>query len=94
MHPSQKQSVSQRINRRDEVASKLRIISQEMFGMYHIEPTDESVLREVFAMDSLDAVEFFMAVEHEFSIDIPDELAAEMRTFGDAVRIITKLTHQ
>jgi acyl carrier protein len=38
--------------------------------------------------DSLDVVEFVMEVEKEFSITIPDEEAAKMKTVGDAVAYI------
>ena len=41
-------------------------------------------------MDSLDAVEVIMAIEEEFSIEIPDKEADEIRTVQDAVKYITE----
>ena len=39
-------------------------------------------------LDSLDTVEVVMAIEEEFSIEIPDKDADEIRTVGDAVKYI------
>ena len=40
--------------------------------------------------DSLDTVELVMAFEEEFGIEIKDEDAEAINTFGDAVEFITK----
>ncbi len=40
--------------------------------------------------DSLDTVELVMAFEEEFGIEIKDEHAEAINTFGDAVDFITK----
>jgi acyl carrier protein len=38
--------------------------------------------------DSLDTVELVMAFEEEFGIEIPDDAAETIQTFGDAVKFI------
>ena len=38
--------------------------------------------------DSLDTVELVMAFEEEFGIEIPDDAAGTVQTFGAAVRFI------
>jgi len=38
--------------------------------------------------DSLDTVELVRAFEEEFSIEIPDDAAETIQTFGDAVKFI------
>ncbi len=38
--------------------------------------------------DSLDSVELVMALEENFSIEIPDEDASGLKTVGDAVRYV------
>ena len=38
--------------------------------------------------DSLDTVELVMAFEEEFDIEIPDDAAETIQTFGDAVKFI------
>ncbi|MEL6218785.1 MAG: acyl carrier protein [Pseudomonadota bacterium] len=40
--------------------------------------------------DSLDTVELVMAFEEEFGIEIPDDAAESIQTFGDAVKFITE----
>nr|YP_009510465.1 acyl carrier protein [Gracilaria caudata]AXI96138.1 acyl carrier protein [Gracilaria caudata] len=40
--------------------------------------------------DSLDTVELVMAIEEEFSIDIPDEDAQEIKTLSQAIDLIKK----
>ena len=42
--------------------------------------------------DSLDTVELVMAFEEEFGIEIPDDVAEKIQTFGDAVNLITEAT--
>ncbi len=39
--------------------------------------------------DSLDTVELVMAFEEEFGVEIPDDAAESIQTFGDAVKYIT-----
>jgi len=45
----------------------------------------EASFVEDLGADSLDTVELVMAFEEEFSIEIPDEDAEQMRTVGDAI---------
>ena len=40
--------------------------------------------------DSLDTVELVMAFEEEFGIEIPDDAAETIQTFGDAVKFINE----
>ena len=45
---------------------------------------------EDLGADSLDTVELVMAFEEEFGIEIPDDAAETIQTFGDAVKFITE----
>ncbi|MGL5255053.1 MAG: acyl carrier protein [Brevinema sp.] len=45
---------------------------------------------EDLGADSLDIVDFVMAMEEEFGIDIPDEEAQKIKTVKDAVDFIDK----
>ncbi|SDY25573.1 acyl carrier protein [Tindallia californiensis] len=50
----------------------------------------ETLLRETMLMndldaDSLDAVEIIMAIEDEFEIEIPDEMAESIKTIGEII---------
>ncbi len=44
--------------------------------------------------DSLDTVELVMALEEEFEIEIPDEVAEKITTVGDAVKFVTEHVQQ
>jgi NADH dehydrogenase (ubiquinone) 1 alpha/beta subcomplex 1 len=41
-------------------------------------------------LDSLDTVEVVMAIEEEFSIEIPDKDADQIRTVDDAIKYISE----
>ncbi len=54
--------------------------------------TMESSFVDDLNADSLDMVELVMAMEQEFDISIPDEVAERVSTVGDAVEYIKGLT--
>ncbi len=60
--------------------------------------TDESKITETanfiddLGADSLDVVELVMAFEEEFDIEIADDAAEKINTFGDAVNFIAEQT--
>ena len=47
-------------------------------------------LSDDLGADSLDAVELIMAIEEEFDIEIPDEIASEMKIVQDIVSYLEK----
>jgi acyl carrier protein len=49
--------------------------------------TDSKTFPDLGA-DSLDTVEFIMALESEFDISIPDEQAGKLETVGDVIKYI------
>ena len=51
--------------------------------------TDNAKLIEDLGADSLDVVEVVMSFEEKFNIDIPNHLATEFVTVGDAIAFIT-----
>ena len=51
--------------------------------------TPGASLIEDLGADSLDTVELVMAFEEEFGIEIPDDAAETIQTFGDAVKFIS-----
>ena len=61
----------------------------------HLEAPPEKVTETAsfiddLGADSLDQVELVMAFEEEFSVEIPDDAAESIQTFGDAVSYLTK----
>ena len=50
--------------------------------------TMEANLKDDLNADSLDAVELIMQIEEEFEVEIPDEVASNMKTVKDIVDYI------
>ncbi|HSC57687.1 MAG TPA: acyl carrier protein [Nitrospira sp.] len=60
----------------------------EQLGVEEDEVTPEASFVEDLGADSLDTVELVMALEEEFSIEIPDEDAEKILTVGKALDYI------
>ena len=67
---------------------KVKQIIAEQLGVDENEITPSSSFVEDLGADSLDTVELVMALEENFSIEIPDEDAEKIRTVQDAVTYI------
>lgn len=67
------------------VENKVREIVAEQLGIGTDEISRESSFLDDLGADSLDIVELLMALEEEFSLEIPDEDAEKMHTVGDVV---------
>ncbi len=67
---------------------KVRDIICEILGKPQEKVTLESNIVEDLGADSLDAVEMLMAMEYEFSITLPDEVCAELKTVKEIVDFI------
>ena len=52
--------------------------------------TAEKTFSEDLGADSLDQVEIIMKMEDTFHIEIPDEIAMEIHTVGDAIEQLKK----
>lgn len=64
------------------IASELSLAKEKI--------TLESRLSEDLGADSLDAVELIMALEDEFNVTVPDDVAQAMKTVGDIVFFLEK----
>ena len=64
---------------------KVRDIIAEQLGAEASEITMESSFVEDLGADSLDIVEWIMALEEEFNMEIPDEEAEKIAKVGDVV---------
>ncbi|SHJ43054.1 acyl carrier protein [Hathewaya proteolytica DSM 3090] len=70
------------------IFEKVKHIIVDQLGVNENEITTDSVFTEDLGADSLDVVEFIMALEEEFDIEIPDEAAEKVSTVGDVVEYI------
>ncbi len=69
-------------------SDRIRAIIAEQLGVKQEEVTDQAKFIDDLGADSLDTVELVMALEEEFSIEIPDEDAEKMVSVGDAIKYI------
>lgn len=67
---------------------KVKSIIAEQLGVKPEEVTPEASFIDDLGADSLDTVELVMALEEEFSIEIPDEDAEKMTKVSDAIKYI------
>jgi len=75
---------------RNAVLEKVTGIVIEQLGVKAEEVNETSKFQEDLGADSLDTVELVMALEENFSIEIPDEEAEKITTVKDAVDYIVK----
>lgn len=74
----------------------LKKIADNLFDQLGVDRdliTPEAKLEEDLGADSLDLVEIIMAVEDEFTIDIPDEHAEKLQTVQQLADYAQNHTH-
>ena len=72
----------------EELFEKLKGMIVDQLGVDEDSITMESSFDDDLNADSLDMVELVMAMEQEFDISVPDEVAVKVGTVGDAVEFI------
>lgn len=72
----------------EEIFEKVKKIIVEQLGVAETLVTTEASFVDDLGADSLDIVELVMALEEEFSIEIPDADAEKVATVGDVVDYI------
>lgn len=70
------------------VEDKVKSIIVEQLGVKPEEITPTASFIDDLGADSLDTVELVMALEEEFSIEIPDEDAEKLTTVGMVIKFI------
>jgi len=70
---------------RDELLTKMKSIIADKLSISEDQVTENASFIEDLGADSLDTVELVMALEDEFSLDIPDEDAEKLTTVGKAL---------
>ncbi|MBR3510603.1 MAG: acyl carrier protein [Alphaproteobacteria bacterium] len=71
-----------------DIEKKVKEIVSDKLGVDINKVVDTASFVNDLGADSLDIVEFVMAVEKEFKISIPDEAATQLVTVGDAIKYI------
>lgn len=76
----------------EEIFEKVKAIIIEQLGVAEASITMDASFIDDLGADSLDIVEFIMALEEEFNIEIPDADAEKVVTVGDVVDYIKENT--
>jgi len=75
----------------NDVAEKVKKLYAEQLNIDESQVKPEASFVDDLGADSLDTVELIMALEEEFDIEIPDDVAEKIKTVGDAIEQITKI---
>jgi acyl carrier protein len=73
-----------------DIAVRVKKIVVEHLSVDEAKVTETASFIDDLGADSLDTVELVMAFEEEFGIEIPDDAAETIQSFGDAVKFITE----
>ena len=73
-----------------DIAERIKKIVVEHLNVEEDKISDNASFIDDLGADSLDSVELVMAFEEEFGIEIPDDAAENIQTFGDAVKFINE----
>ena len=77
-----------------EVKERVIEVLSDKLGINKLEIKETQDIMNDLGADSLDLVEFVIAMEEEFGIEISDEDTDKIKTVGDAVRYIEEHTEQ
>ncbi len=73
-----------------DIIERVKAIVVEQLGVEEEKVNEQASFIDDLGADSLDTVELVMRFEEEFGIEIPDDAAEKIQTFGDAVGFIEK----
>jgi acyl carrier protein len=74
------------------VSERVVAILTQRLGISSDAVTPTAELAEDLGVDSVDAVEFVLALEREFNVALPDEIIADVRTVKDVVALVSERT--
>lgn len=75
-----------------DVLAKVQAVVSEKLDVDASKVTPEASFANDLGADSLDVVELVMALEEEFTVEIPDEEAEKLQTVQDVVNYINTKT--
>ena len=74
------------------IARRVIALLTQRLGISADMVTPAAELSEDLGVDSVDAVEFALALEREFNVPLPDEVIADVRTVQDVIDLVRERT--
>ena len=74
----------------DQVLAKVRDLVAEKLSVDPAKVVPSASFRKDLGADSLDTYELVYAIEEELGVTIPDDMATEFETVGDAVNFLAE----
>ncbi len=74
------------------IARRVIALLTQRLGISPEMVTPAAELAEDLGVDSVDAVEFALALEREFNVPLPDEVIADVRTVQDVIDLVQERT--
>ena len=74
------------------VFDKVKDLISEQLDVKADEITEDSSIQDDLGADALDVVDLVMAIEDEFSVEIPEDQVENIKTVGDIVDYLEKNT--
>lgn len=71
----------------------IQILQETLVSEFELDPASikpEARMREDLGLDSLDAVDLIVALEKQLHVQIPEDLARQMKTVGDVHAYLRK----
>jgi acyl carrier protein len=79
---------------REEIVQEVKQITAQHAALAAEDIQERHTLEQDLGLDSLDRVEIVMEIEEAFDINVPDNMADNVRTVGDMVDgVVTLLSH-
>jgi acyl carrier protein len=74
------------------IARRVIALLTQRLGIAPEMVTPAAELAEDLGVDSVDAVEFALALEREFNVPLPDKVIADVRTVQDVIDLVRERT--
>ena len=79
--------------KRDVIAEEVRRLIHDKLGIGTELLTDKASFKDDLAVDSLDLIELQMEIEKQYSLNMPEETAENLKTVGSLIAFVQENKH-
>ena len=77
----------------DLIAAEVRRLIHDKLGIGTELLTDKASFKDDLAVDSLDLIELQMEIEKQYSLNMPEEIAENLKTVGSLIAFVKDKKH-